>query len=215
MRGLARFCGTLLLALAMQGPAHAWSGPGHAAIAAMAYRQLPAESRQRFTDILRNHPSFAFWKQDFDQGHFPAKLDLGMYLFIRASTWPDEIRHTTNPFNHPNWHFIDYPLQQTDFSTGPEPTPDDDILFGIKESQRVIQDASATPEARAAHLSWLIHLAGDIQQPLHCVSLSTTPLTCLPRETAAATSSSSVSPAKRPPAICTASGTARVFRSVP
>jgi hypothetical protein len=173
MKGLARFLGLFLLSLAIHNPAQAWSGPGHAAVAAMAYRQMPPEARQRFTDVLRNHPSFALWKQDFDRdkGSFPSKLDLGTYLFIRASTWPDEIRRTGNPFDHPNWHFVDYPVQQADFSTGPEPTPDDDILFGIKESQRVIQDASATPEARAAHLSWLIHLMGDIHQPLHCATL--------------------------------------------
>jgi len=177
MKRLTRYLGMFLLLLAIHhGPARAWSGPGHAAIAAMAYQQLPGDARQRLTEILRSHPDFAKWRQDFDRlkSGFPAKLDLGTYLFIRASTWPDEIRRSGNPFDHPNWHFVDYPVQQSDFSTGPAPTAGDDILFGIREAQRVIRDASATPAARAAHLSWLIHLIGDLHQPLHCASLINT-----------------------------------------
>lgn len=34
----------------------------------------------------------------------------------------------------------------------------------------MLRDPSASAEARAAHLSWMIHLVGDIHQPLHCAS---------------------------------------------
>jgi hypothetical protein len=182
MKRLTRCLGALLLLLTIHGPAQAWSGPGHAAIAAMAYQQLPGAAQQRFMEILRSHPDFAKWRQDFNRlkSGFPAKLDLGTYLFIRASTWPDEIRKSGNPFDHPAWHYVDYPVQQTDFGTGPEPAPDDDVLFGIRESQRVIRDAGATPQARAAHLSWLIHLVGDLHQPLHCAALINTTTYRLP-----------------------------------
>ena len=34
-----------------------------------------------------------------------------------------------------------------------------------------MEDAAVAPAERAASLSWIIHLVGDIQQPLHCVTL--------------------------------------------
>ncbi len=162
----------LLVLLATQ--ALAWSGPGHAAVAALAYRGLSADERTRFTDLLRNHPNFVVWEEDFERlrSHgLSHDIDLGMYLFIRASTWPDEIRRTGNVFDHPNWHFVDYPLRSPAFTTGPRPEPADDVLFGIQESLAVLRDENANPTSRAAHLSWLIHLTGDIHQPLHCATL--------------------------------------------
>jgi hypothetical protein len=156
-------------------PAAAWSGPGHAAVAAIAYRQLPPEVRARCIEILRHHTDFPRWQSDYEKlaTSLPPHLDLGLYLFIRASTWPDEIRRQgANPYDHPNWHFVDFAVQQSDLSaTGAEPAPADDILHGIRESERVLADPGATAEAQAAHLSWLIHLVGDIHQPLHCATL--------------------------------------------
>jgi hypothetical protein len=155
-------------------PATAWSGPGHAAVAAIAYRQLPPEVRARCTEILRHHANFPRWLSDYEKlgASLPANLDLGLYLFIRASTWPDEIRKSGDPHDHPNWHFVDYAVQQGDLSaTATQPAPSDDILHGIRESERVLSDPAAAPEEQAAHLSWLIHLVGDIHQPLHCATL--------------------------------------------
>jgi hypothetical protein len=176
MKTIPRLFVVFLISLVSQVPAHAWSGPGHATVAAMAYRQLPAETQRHLAAILMRHPKFATWKKEFNakKSTFPAKLDLGTFLFVRASTWPDEIRRSGNPFDHPDWHFVDYPVQQSDFSTGPtpaSPAPENDILFGIEESLRTIRDPHASPEARAAHLSWVIHLVGDLHQPLHCASL--------------------------------------------
>jgi hypothetical protein len=90
---------------------------------------------------------------------------------MRASTWPDEIRRRSKHYDHPHWHYIDYALKPPTFVFEPQPSPDDDALFGIAESEKVLANKSATPEDRAVALSWLIHLVGDIHQPLHCASL--------------------------------------------
>jgi len=169
----------LLVALTIQTQALGWSGPGHAAVAAMAHRELSANPslRNNLVNLLKSHPKFNVWKVQFDatKQTFPAGLDFGMFLFIRASTWPDEIRGTNvtslQHFDHPNWHFVDYPLSLPTFSTGPSPTPSDDVLFGISESLKTLANKNAAPVERAASLSWLIHLVGDIHQPLHCATL--------------------------------------------
>jgi hypothetical protein len=71
------------------------------------------------------------------------------------------------------WHYIDYALKPPTFAFEPQPNPDDDALFGIEESEKTLSDRTAPAEERAVALSWLIHLVGDIHQPLHCASLFT------------------------------------------
>jgi hypothetical protein len=100
-------------------------------------------------------------------------LDLSAFIFMRASTWPDEIRRHVIRYDHPHWHYIDYPLKPPTFAFEPQPNPDDDALFGIEESEKVLGNRAASVEECAVALSWLIHLVGDIHQPLHCASLFT------------------------------------------
>jgi hypothetical protein len=38
------------------------------------------------------------------------------------------------------------------------------------ECEKTLSDTNADPELRAAQLSFLIHLIGDMHQPLHCAS---------------------------------------------
>lgn len=101
-------------------------------------------------------------------------FDLDTYIFMRASTWPDEIRRRGNPYDHPQWHYVDYPLEPPAFPDKPRPFPTNDILYGISQSEKMVRDPNSSPEARAAYFSWLIHLVGDIHQPLHCSTLVNT-----------------------------------------
>jgi hypothetical protein len=164
---------TLFLALAFLLPPHlalAWSGPGHLAIAAEAYRELSPELKAEAFDVLKAHPDFAKWEKAY---HPNPNLDLAAYVFLRSSIWPDEIRRSGNKYDHPNWHFIDYPLRPPAFPLEPGPKPTDDVLFGVAQCEKTLSDTNADPELRAVYLSWLIHLVGDMHQPLHCVSLFT------------------------------------------
>jgi hypothetical protein len=147
--------------------AQAWGTAGHMVIAAEAYQQLSPESKAQVFDVLKAHPDFAKWAAAY---HANAKFDLPAYVFMRSSSWPDEIRRTENPYDHPDWHFIDYPLRPPDFPFEPDPRPTNNILYGLKQCEQTLADTNASPELRAVYLSWLIHLVGDIHQPLHCAS---------------------------------------------
>jgi hypothetical protein len=150
----------------------AWSSPGHMTIAAIAYRELSDSQKQAVTELLKHHPDYEKWKQSW-QINIP-DFDLDTFIFMRASTWPDEIRRKGNPYDHPEWHYIDYPLEPPAFPDNPSPFPTNDILYGISQSEKMIRDTNSSPEARAAYFSWLIHLVGDIHQPLHCSTLVNT-----------------------------------------
>jgi hypothetical protein len=147
-----------------------WSGAGHMVIAAEAYRELPWGVKRRAKALLKAHPNYPKWDAAFRKG--PANVDFGLYLFMRASTWPDEIRRKGKQDEaHPHWHYIDYPLRPPRFELEAAPSPNDDILFGIAQSKEILSEKDKAPEERAVALSWLIHLIGDLHQPLHCSSL--------------------------------------------
>ena len=162
-------CATIGLVF-LQINAFAWSVAGHYVIAAEAFRQLPPELKAQAVEVLKAHPDYAKWAKAY---HPNPNFDLAAYVFMRSSTWPDEIRRSGSPYDHPDWHFIDYPLRPPAFPLEPGPKPEDDVLFGIAQCEKTLSDTNASPELRAAYLSWLIHLVGDLHQPLHCASLFT------------------------------------------
>jgi hypothetical protein len=138
-------------------------------IAAEAYRQLSPALQAKVMDVLKAHP-------DYDKLAVALRpeapgMDLGMFVFMRASTWPDEIRRQHERYDHPHWHYVDYPLVPPAFPMKPGPTPTDDALYGIGQSEEALADKDTSPELRAVYLSYLIHLIGDLHQPLHCASL--------------------------------------------
>jgi len=153
-----------------QTNAFAWGSSGHFLVAAEAYQQLSPELKAQVYEILKAHPDYARWTNAY---HPNPVLDVSAYVFMRSSAWPDEIRRSDSQYDHPSWHFIDYPLRPSSFPMEPGPEPTNDILFGIAQFENILSDTNANPELRAASLSWLVHLVGDIHQPLHCASLFT------------------------------------------
>ena len=162
--------GPLLLAALLATPLHtalAWSGAGHELIAAEAFRELSPELKAECFDVLKTHPDFTKWEKAY---HPAPELDLATYVFLRSSMWPDEIRRSGSPYDHPNWHFIDYPLRPPAFAFEPDARPTDNVLYGVGQCEKTLSDTNAEPELRAVYLSYLVHLIGDMHQPLHCES---------------------------------------------
>lgn len=143
-------------------------------IAAEAYHELPERTRSKVDEILKAHPDYAKWVATHSKEKF-ADLSLSEYVFLRASKWPDEIRRAkgqgSRSYDHPHWHYVDYPLKPTKFPLEPGPSPKDDLLYGIAQCEKNLCDSKASPEEKAVYLSYLIHLVGDVHQPLHCCSL--------------------------------------------
>ena len=97
MLSLKTRCGLLAVALLCQS-AWAWSGAGHMVIAAGAYRQLSPDLQHKVSEILKAHPDYAKWSGSFTPG--ASDLNLDTYVFLQASTWPDEIRSRHNKYDH-------------------------------------------------------------------------------------------------------------------
>jgi len=170
MRMIKSVLGTVAVLALFATRAFAWGDAGHMTVAAEAYRQLSPELKAQVFEVLKAHPDFEKWSKAY---HRNPLIDQAGYVFIRCSTWPDQIRGTSNEFDHPNWHFIDYPLRPPAFAFEPDARPNDNILYGIEQCEKTLGDAKADVRLRAAQMSYLVHLVGDIHQPLHCESLYT------------------------------------------
>ena len=157
----------LLLALLLTTPSRAWNDTGHMVVAQLAWQRLTPEQRQAVTAILREHPH---WRE-FLVTQRPDNVPEDQWAFWRAATWPDWVKHEHQQFNHPKWHYINIPfvpagssLRVADHEPGNE-----NILTALAQSIDKLR--TSTGQERAINLCWVLHLIGDLHQPLHCATL--------------------------------------------
>ncbi|HEV2859444.1 MAG TPA: S1/P1 nuclease [Pyrinomonadaceae bacterium] len=153
---IALCCATLL---ASAPPANAYGSQGHRTIARLAQERLNATARARIQNILGNTDlvALAMWPDELKQakkGKGPLKNDPEAKAFNQKF-----------PGNG-GWHFVNLPLDTTAYQlNGPFSKPDD-VVHIIEDCVRVLEGTSTRFTKRQA-LRFLVHLAGDIHQPLH------------------------------------------------
>jgi len=161
--GLALFLATVPGA----GPALAWSQTGHMLTAAIAFDDLSVRDPSAIdalADILAQHP---------DRGPFTVAVDntkgaeRALRLMMECARWPDDARGTG--YDHPTWHYADRPLIRGDVHT-PDATSGQ-AIEALQLNFLEASDRKAPAADRALALCWVMHLAGDIHQPLHTASL--------------------------------------------
>jgi hypothetical protein len=169
--------------LAAAPPARAWNDHGHMTIAAAAYGKLRPAVRAKVDKLLALNPDYAGWVARVA----PARR--GLVAFVMASTWPDAIKHDgkhTNDGEHPRgpaasrnvgygdelqhryWHYVDVPFSPDGTATTPAAAPNAETQ--IAAFRTVLASATASDELKSYDLVWLLHLVGDVHQPLHATS---------------------------------------------
>jgi hypothetical protein len=166
-----------LVFLCFVSPAFAWNDRGHMLAAMVAYQELKPEVRERVNAVLKQHPQYELLKE----GEPTPGPHQDLWVFIRAATWPDMLRSTSNPLHaaehHSVWHYVNYPIS-FDGTKGPDPVEawngahdPANILQAIADTKGQLEAKSTKDDRRAIALSWIEHLVGDIHQPLHAVNL--------------------------------------------
>ena len=151
--------------------ANAWNARGHMLVADIAYRNLSDSMQHYYTAILQQHPFYAQWKNEFSN---LKDIPEGSFLFMKAATWPDVIRKSGSKDDHPKWHYI---TTKIDFVNGHNSNAlnhDENILSALQLCMDSLKNPATAASRKAVYLSWIIHLIGDIHQPLHCGSLFNT-----------------------------------------
>jgi hypothetical protein len=158
----------ILCFVLMVGPVEllfAWGAQGHRAIASLAQELISFKTQAKVQQLLN---------------------ECGDKDLVRASTWADEIRpnaHLDRPRpedaeafnlqfpNNPSWHFVDLPLGTKSFAeTKPFIHGENDVIHALERCIAVLEARESAPGelSRTQALRLLVHLAGDIHQPLHC-----------------------------------------------
>lgn len=123
-------------------PALAWGKTGHRIVGAIADRHLGPEARAEVMAIL------------------------GKESLAEASTWPDFQKSDPSPY----WQDIADPWHYATAATAGDykgPPKEGDALSALAQFGAVVRDASRPLAERQAALRFIVHIVGDLHQPLH------------------------------------------------
>ncbi|MBS0254802.1 MAG: S1/P1 nuclease [Proteobacteria bacterium] len=144
------------------GTAQAWSERTHQTTGAIAWADLktrhPAELGELLA-ILRAHPDYPRFAP-FAAQLAPATRERALFEFL--ARWSDDIRK--GPEDHPDWH---YELRVVSGRTWLWPFRNGNASSAFARNYARLADRCAPAAERAKAIGWLIHIVGDVQQPLH------------------------------------------------
>lgn len=125
--------------------AFCWGLTGHRVVAEIAQQHLSKKAKAELKKLIGKE-TLAWW-----------------------ANWPDFIKSDSS-WNHASpWHYIDLPGHMTKeaFITELKKLPGKNLYTQIQDMQAQLKDKSLPAEQRRIALKFLIHLVGDLHQPLH------------------------------------------------
>jgi hypothetical protein len=145
-----------LVLLAVSAPAFAWGPEGHRVVGDIAARYLSPNAQSQVSELLKG--------DRLADGEASGRRTLG-----DIASWADEIKDFEWGKRRASWHY------------------DDVSLCGVADYNKycragrcasaqlarqieVLGDPRARPRARNEALKWVVHLIGDIHQPLHAAN---------------------------------------------
>jgi hypothetical protein len=155
----------LVAALVLRSPpASAWGDEGHAVIARIAAHELTPAVQARVQALLARDQS----------GLVP---DTGIES---EALWADRYRDSHRETSR--WHYVDIEREAPDLAAacfGSPPLPpgteaslgpaDACVIDKILQFERELRAAGTPPEEKLRALQFLLHLVGDLHQPLHSI----------------------------------------------
>ena len=126
---------------ALPSPALAWGKTGHRVVAALADAQLSGLARAHVKELL------------------------GVESLDEAATWPDDMRSAPGQFWQKTatpWHYVT--LNGIVYDHAP---PEGDALDALNRYRATLRDPNANIADKQLALRFIVHLVGDLHQPLH------------------------------------------------
>jgi hypothetical protein len=161
--------------------AQAWHAAGHMMTAAVAWDQMTPNARKRAIELLKLNKDYDDWIAGVPDP------DKDKMAFVRAATWPDVIKgrkpeyvddgeDPTDPnagqnigyadkLMHKYWHYIDLPFSPDGTKLIQPKNPNAEKQ--IKAFRDTISAPGGSDDVKSYDVVWLIHLVGDVHQPLH------------------------------------------------
>jgi hypothetical protein len=137
----------LSVILLLPSQAFAWGEKAHRIIGALAWMKLSEQAKRQVRDLLPEESS------DPD-GPLAA-----------VSMWAD--RQSINYREQARWHFVAIPLSAATYDEKRDCADGNCIVVALNK-QKVILENGGPRKERADALKYVVHLVGDVHQPLHC-----------------------------------------------
>ena len=138
---LVSFFLACILIFLMSGHAFSWGVTGHRAIGLIAEQNLKPKAKKKLQLLLAGE-----------------KLPL-------VTTWMDDIR-SDQAYNHTaDWHWVTIETGTTYQES--TKNKNGDVIETLNRLMREIKSGKLTAEKEAEHVKMILHLVGDIHQPLH------------------------------------------------
>ena len=121
--------------------AQAWGPKGHDTVAYIAEKHLSKKCRKNVTEVLDGHS------------------------LVYVANWLDNASHTEEYAYTKTWHYknIDAGVRFEDA----ELEPKGDVVTAIYKQIEVLSDKKAPTDDKRVALRMLVHLVGDLHQPMH------------------------------------------------
>jgi hypothetical protein len=131
----------LLFALVGSNPAFGWGQTGHRVIGQIAENHLSRKAKKNIEKIL------------------------GDESLAIVSIWMDEVR-SDRAYDHTHdWHWVSIPDNSTYDAC--EKNSDGDVIEAIGRMKEILMADDASLEKKKEALKFMVHLVGDLHQPLH------------------------------------------------
>ena len=118
-----------------------WSRTGHRVVGEVAQEHLSRRARKAISQILKGEG------------------------LAEVANYADAIKSDTAYRSFSPWHYVNFPLDQK--YTDSNPSPNGDVIKGIEHCVEILKAPETTPEQEVFYLKMLVHLVGDLHQPMH------------------------------------------------
>ena len=136
----------LFLLISSPSRAFAWGGIGHRVVGMIAAQHLTPKAHQEIAKLLQPGETLA-----------------------TISTYADEIRNSRPDTRR--LHFVNIPLMATSYMASRDCRSSDEgdcIIAALERFRIELANVKETRERRVFALKFIVHLVGDLHQPLHC-----------------------------------------------
>ncbi|HSF19088.1 MAG TPA: S1/P1 nuclease [Vicinamibacteria bacterium] len=163
----------LLACFLTASSASAWDLFGHHVVCAIAWEEMDEPTRQGVIDVLLDAPKSSDIKSLLPPGSRPYAAR-SRELFLKTCAWADLVRDELLPerkelYDHPDWHYVNrfWTPQGAGFKLLPERGTLGKLVERLEVAARSAANGSRPASERAIDVAWILHLVGDVHQPLH------------------------------------------------
>jgi hypothetical protein len=167
------------LCLFSVSPVRAWDDVGHKITGYIAWQRMTPQARARVIEILRQAPEDSTLAALYRPYGVESEATRQMEYFMLATTWADIVRDfaadskfrneiRTRKYHRSNWHYDDTFWRQVNGRVEEiSGMPEGGVGVSKLNEFNALIRGNASDREKAIPTAWIMHVLGDLHQPLH------------------------------------------------